>query len=303
MEEMSVYVCVHAHMLAHGRVSIQGLISSHASRKKLEGRKQVPRRFLKRLGLRRLGNRKSHQPAEAGANVRCHPSSVSEADTEVGMVYGDRAEQAGHALCRFLRATAGEGGGDLGASRSPLSCHACSLPPSLSYTYVPVSFSVCGCTHGLCSQRGPLTLSHSAHSWQEYWRTGVPPVAQWVRNPTTVALGSLQRLRFETGPSTVKGSSVAAAAAWIQPLARELPCAKGAAIKVQQTNKRPRAHRQQRSTRMWSQSHAVERGPHECCTDMCAMIRTVASLVHSHVHTRGRECSSALPRPSPCTAF
>ena len=60
---------------------------------------------------------------------------------------------------------------------------------------------------------------------------GVPAMAKWVRNPTAAALvivaGSIP------GPAQwVKGSSVAAAIAWIQFLAWELPFAVGGAIKL-----------------------------------------------------------------------
>ena len=64
-----------------------------------------------------------------------------------------------------------------------------------------------------------------------YEETGVPTVAQWVKN-LTAADRSLQRWGFNLAlPQLVKGSCVVADAAQIQSLARKLAYAMGAAIK------------------------------------------------------------------------
>lgn len=60
---------------------------------------------------------------------------------------------------------------------------------------------------------------------------GVPAVAQWIKNPAAVALGSIPSLA-----QWVKGCSVATAVAQIQSLAWELPYAFSAAIKKKKKN-------------------------------------------------------------------
>ena len=59
MEEMSLCVCVCVW------TGMQGL----GAMRRLESRKQVPRKFPKRPGLQRLGNRNTHQPAESGVDT------------------------------------------------------------------------------------------------------------------------------------------------------------------------------------------------------------------------------------------
>ena len=69
-------------------------------------------------------------------------------------------------------------------------------------------------------------------------KAGVPAMAQWLRNPTEVAQVAVEvQVGFLGLVQWVKGSSIAAAVAWTmavaqsQSLARDLPCAMGAAIK------------------------------------------------------------------------
>ena len=56
-------------------------------------------------------------------------------------------------------------------------------------------------------------------------------MVQWVKDPTAVARVTME-VKLIPGPELwVKGSSIAAAVAWIQLLGQELPYATGAAIK------------------------------------------------------------------------
>ena len=62
---------------------------------------------------------------------------------------------------------------------------------------------------------------------------GVPFMAQEVKNLTAVAqVAEEAQVRSLGWHSGLKGSGVAAAAAWIQSLAQELPYAVGAAVKL-----------------------------------------------------------------------
>ena len=63
-------------------------------------------------------------------------------------------------------------------------------------------------------------------------------------------LGSLWRCRFDPHwcSEWVQVSGVAAAVAWIQSLAQEIPHAMGAAIKLKQTNKTPQKSRNKNET-------------------------------------------------------
>ena len=66
---------------------------------------------------------------------------------------------------------------------------------------------------------------------------GVPTVVQWVKNSTTMALVNCRGMGSIPGPSAVKGSGIATAAAqvvamaWIQSLAQEIPHTIGVTIK------------------------------------------------------------------------